>query len=126
MQRDGVHIAFHEDQRFFFGVLGEVETEDAEALFIDRRIGGVDVLGLAVVQHAAAEGHHVAAHVDDGHDDAAAEIVVIAGAIALDAALQQVRLKLFLIGIALFAQMVAQGVPAVRRIAEPEFGDGAL
>ena len=54
---------------------------------VHHRLGAVDVLGLRVIQHAAAKGDDSPAHIDDGYHDAVAEdIVEIALGAALDKA----------------------------------------
>src|SRR5699024_11588380 len=83
---DDVHVALAQDVPLGGGLFGHVEGEQRAGLFVDHRFGAVDVLGLGVVQHAAAKSDDVAPHVDDGHHDPVAEDIV---QVALGAALDQ-------------------------------------
>ena len=78
MQGDDVHVALGHDHRLVRGRrhAGAVEAIESGALVKQRRLGRVEILGLARAHHAPAEGDHPAAAVGDGKRHAAAEPVV--------------------------------------------------
>ena len=75
-----VEVALHEDRPLLADdrVAGPGEAVEDAALRVDRGLGGVQVLGLAAVERARAEGHHLARLVQDREDRAVAEAVVVA------------------------------------------------
>ncbi|PAV68955.1 hypothetical protein WR25_00105 [Diploscapter pachys] len=83
-QRDDVHIALDHQHavRLARGGGGAVEVVERAALVEERRVGRVEVFGLAVADHAAAEGDHATAGVADRDHQPAAEAVV--GILPLD------------------------------------------
>ena len=123
MQGYDIHISLDEQQLVFVGILGKIQGENAVALFIYRSVGGVDILGLRVIHDSAAEGYHVAPKVDYREHHAVAEIIVIIRLAVLIRAPDEVSEHHFLIGEALGAKVLRQGVPAVGRIAEAEVPD---
>ena len=104
-------------------VLGKVECKHGVSLGIDERVRSVDILGLGVIQHPAAETDHIAAQVDDRGDETVAEIIIVMGAAVPLALFDQIGLIKLLWGKALFPHVDKQGIPAVRRIAEAEVDD---
>ena len=83
---------------FHDGLFGEIYAVELVALVVDVRFGRVDVLHLDALggagQHAAAEGHYLAAERMDGKDDTSPETVaqaVVVGLVA-EAGLDQVFL----------------------------------
>ncbi len=78
VERDHVHLALDHDQalRGAAGGAGEVEVEQGAALVEQRRVGGVEIFGLAGAEDAAAESDHPAALVLDRIGQPAAEAVV--------------------------------------------------
>ena len=63
------------------GVFGEVEPIESDALVEDRRLGGVEVLGLVVANGAAAEPDDPAISVADRKHEPVTEAVVVAAAV---------------------------------------------
>src|SRR5690606_23211088 len=82
-QCDHIHVAFHHQNVVQLTVLaaGLVQAIQLPALLEHRRFGGVQVLGLVVAQHPAAETDDPPAAVADGEDDAVAEAVVALAAV---------------------------------------------
>ena len=60
MHGDDIHVALAEDVPMGGAPLCDLEREHRVRLVVDQRFGAVDVLGLGVVQHTAAEGDDVA------------------------------------------------------------------
>ena len=60
MHGDHIHVALAEDVPMGSAPLCDLEREHRVRLVVDQRLGAVDVLGLGVVQHTAAEGDDVA------------------------------------------------------------------
>ena len=92
-------------------------------LFIDQRIGGVEVFGLAVVEDTAAEADDPAAQVDNRIDHPVAKLVIIAAPPPSDRHIGQ--LQLFRAK-ALSPQMLEKGVPRIGRISEAEPADNSI
>ncbi|TSE23007.1 hypothetical protein Taqua_01934 [Tepidimonas aquatica] len=85
-QRHHVHVAFHHQRAAGLadGLAGLEEAVQFLALVKQRRFRGVEVFGLAAVEHAPAKADHLALDVADGEHDAVAEAVVAAcAAVAL-------------------------------------------
>ena len=77
-QRHHVHVALG-DQHVALVAQSLARLEQAvqlAALAEHRRLGRVEVFRLALVQHAAAKGDHLALEIADGEHDAFAETVV--------------------------------------------------
>ena len=74
-----VEIALHQHDPPLLpdGVLGPGEAVEGTALRVDRGLGRVQVLGLAAVEAPRAEGHDLAALVQDGKDGPPPEAVVV-------------------------------------------------
>ena len=117
---DDIHVAFAKDEPLGGGFLGHIERKQRAGFFVDLRFGAVDVFGLGIVQHAAAESDDVAAHVDDGHHDAVAEDIV---EVAFLAALDEAGMFQFFFGKAAAAQVVQQAGEIFRRIAQAKTAD---
>ncbi len=85
-ERDDVHVALDDDDRARVAdrVAREKEPVELAALREQRRLRRIEVLGLAVAEHAAAEADHLAAAVVDREHDPVAEPVVALAAIAGD------------------------------------------
>ena len=74
-----VEVALHQDDAALapHRVLGPAQAVERPALLVDGRLGRVQVLGLAAVERARAEGHDLPALVEDREDRAVAEAVVV-------------------------------------------------
>jgi len=83
-QCDDVHVTLDDDHAI--GIADRrARLEQAvqlAALREHRRLGRIEVLGLAAVEHAPAEADDAPAHVVDGEHDAIAEAVVALVAVA--------------------------------------------
>ena len=77
MHGNHIHITLAQNQRVLFAVFGKVQGKQLVGLFVHQRVAGVDILGLAVIQHAAAKGDHIAPHINNGGHDPVAEVVII-------------------------------------------------
>ena len=60
-----------------YAVFGKVQGKQLVGLFVHQRVAGVDILGLAVIQHAATKGDHIAPHVNNGGHNPVAKVVII-------------------------------------------------
>lgn len=96
------------------GLFGDVERKKCVGLVVDHRFGAVDVLGLGIIQHAAAERNDRAAHINDRHHDAVAEDRVQVA--ALTAAYQAGMLELIVLKAAALV-VVDKAEALIRRIA---------
>ena len=69
-QAEYVEVALHQDDRFLFpdGRLRLVQVVELLSLVEDRRLGRVEILGLARHQQPAAESGHPAAQIVDGEE----------------------------------------------------------
>ena len=116
-QGDHVHVALHhqEPRPLAPGLLGLVEAIELPPLVEDRGLGRVQVLGLAVPQHAPAEADDPAATVADGEDDALAQAIVALAILVCD----EPRLKKPLPSGGIASQVREQEVPAGGGIAQP-------
>ena len=83
MQRHDVQVALAEDDVGPLGLFGQIQAVEHPALGVDRRLRRVHILGLGLVQHPAAEGHHVAPGVDHRQHQPVAELVVEAAVFVL-------------------------------------------
>ena len=124
VHRDHIHISLAQDQPALLGGFGEVEREQLVCLFEHRRVGGVEILGLGIVQYPPAERDHIAAHIDDGDDDAFAENIE-QPSVFLAALRQKSGLQLF-VAKSLLAQRVNQKVKSAGRPSQPEVANGAV
>jgi len=100
-------------------LLRQVQAVQELRLLVDRRLGGVQVLGrflIVIVQAAGAKAHRRPRDIADRPHKAATEAVVDA-AVALR---PQARNLDLLVGEALGAQVVGEGVPRGRGVADPE------
>ena len=72
-QGDRVHIAFHDDQRLALAhrLAGDMQIIERATLGKRRRLGAVDIFGLAVAEQPAAKADLAAAPVGDGEHHAA-------------------------------------------------------
>ncbi len=112
-----IHIPFAEDELRALRILGEVEGKEVAALFEDGGIAAVEVFGPLVRKVPAPKGDDPSPQVDDGEDDPVPESIVAA---AFFAGAHQGGGNHFLIGEALFPQVVPQVVPAFRGVADAE------
>ncbi len=121
-----VRVALDDDRAARLGdvLLGEVDAVEDLGLPVDRRVGGVEVLGAVVVlvQLARAEADDLAADVADRPHQAAAEAVDGAAAALLGDAGQEE----FLVGEALAAEVAGEVVPALGAVADAEVFGGRL
>ena len=78
VEGDHVHIAFDDDQAPGgpAGGRGAVDIVESAALVEERRVGRIEIFGLAVAEDAAAKGDDAAARVADREHQPAAEAVV--------------------------------------------------
>ena len=78
VEGDHVHIAFDDDQApgGAAGGAGAVDVVERAALVEERRVGGIEIFGLAVAEDPAAEADHPSARVADREHQPAAETVV--------------------------------------------------
>ena len=85
-QRDDVHVAFDDDGEAFVAdrLLRQVKAVEFAPLLEQRRFRRVQILRLALVQDAAAEGDDAATAVMDRKDDAIAEAVVAPPLVVVD------------------------------------------
>ena len=129
VDRDAVHLALDEQGKLMLadGGLGLVQVEEHQALGIKRRLRRVDVLRarlLTRLQRPCRKGDHAAALVGDGKHHALAEAIVDVSqrpiSLLLGAEQPRCPQRLF---IGHSAEPVAQGVEAVRRVADPELHD---
>src|SRR5262249_23114811 len=74
-QRYRIDVTFDEDRAIFGrdGGSSFIQSVDGSRLRIEGRLGRVQILGLAIIEHPAAEGHHPALYVADGKHQAGAE-----------------------------------------------------
>ena len=125
VEGDHVHIAFDHDQPLGGAArgAGAVDVVERAALVEERRVGGVEVFGLALAEDAAAEGDDPAARVADRDHQPAAEAVVavLARLLGLDehAGLDELVLAELFEG-------ALEGVAAVGRETDAEAGDRRL
>ncbi len=122
-----VGVALHHDELAVLGdvALGEVDPVEDLGLLVERGLRGVEVLGALVVlvELAGAEADGVPRDVPDGPDQPAAEAVVDPPA-AFGEHPRQFQLG---IGVAPAAEVLEQGVPALRGVADAELvGRGAV
>ena len=103
--------------------LCDLEREHRVRLVVDQRLGAVDVLGLGVVQHTAAEGDDVAPQVEDGGHDPPPEQAVDAARLA---ALEQAAGVQLLLVVSLIPEVLVERLPVVGGIAQPEAVDGLV
>ena len=124
VEADHVHVPLHHDEVGKLHALLQIQAVQVVPLVIDGRVAGVDVFGLAVVQHPAAEAQHLAPHPQDGIDKPVpVGVVHPAGVGVLH---QQPRVQQLLFGKALGREMLHQIVPALRRVADAEAEDDIL
>jgi len=122
-ERDDVHVAFDDDDaaRIANRIACEVQAVELATLGEDRRLGRVQVLGLAAVENAAAEADHVPAAVVDREHDPVAEAVVALAVVAGDHESRRVERR-----IVVGRKRLRQVLPAGRRVADAEMrGDDA-
>ena len=123
---DHVHVPFHHHQfRFCLQArAGLVQAVQQLTLLEGLGLRGVQVLGLAVVQHAPAEAHQAAQVVADGEHHAAPEAVVHPPVLGvLD---QQARFQQLPLADAPGAGQFQQAVPALGRVPQLEGRDGLV
>src|SRR6185369_10141001 len=86
VEGDDVHIALDDNQApgAAAGGRSAVDVVERAALVEERRVGGVQILGLALAEDPAAERDHPAAGVADGEHEAAAEAVVAVALVRFD------------------------------------------
>ena len=112
VQGHHVQVALAQDDVGPLGLFGQVQSVQHPALAVCKGFGGVHILGLGLVQHPAAEAHHVAPHVDHRQDQPVAELVVYVPVLSADG---QACPDQLVLGIAPGGHGGQQGVPAVRR-----------
>ena len=117
MQRYHVQIALAEDDVGPLGFFCQIQPVEDTPFTICNGLGGIHVLGLGVVDDAAAEAHHVAAGVDDRQHQAVAELVVQAAVPAVD---HQTGGQQLLLGVAPAGHGGEQAVPPVGGCAHAE------
>ena len=119
-QGDDVHIAFdHHDLVEIAVVLARLVQAVELLAFVEHRgFRRIEVLGLVVTQHAAAEGDHPATAVADGEHDAVAEAVVAPAVLGVLDQQASVDHDFLLQGVG--AQLLEQVVPAGRGEADAE------
>ena len=86
-ERDHVHVALNH-QRITLLTQAQARLEQAVQLFAfaeHRRLGRVQIFGLAFVEHASAKTNHFALHRADGKHDAVTEAVVALAVFLADA-----------------------------------------
>ena len=112
VERHDVQVALAEDDVGALGLFGQVQPVEHPPLGVDWGLRRVHILGLRLVQHPAAEGHHVAPGVHHREHQAVAELVVQAAVFVLDhqPCFQQIRL-----GVTLFRHGSEEHVPGVQR-----------
>ena len=116
---DDVHVAFYDHRPVFVANRPPrpVQAIEQAALVKERRLRRIQVLGLVLVrQGARAESDHPSAFIADGNEQAVAEVIV--GAPALLVASQQTDLQQVLVAVVQLPHVVAQALPAFRRIAQ--------
>jgi hypothetical protein len=121
-EADHVHVAFHDQQPLDFPqrLPRLVEPVQLPALVEQRRLGRVQVLGLALVEDAAAERDRPAARVADREHHAIAEAVVESG-LPLAAALHhEAGLEQGVLAFRRSAEAFQYGIPGVRCVADRE------
>ena len=123
MHCDDIHVALAEDVALALGLFGDVERKKCVGLVVDHRFGAVDVLGLGIIQHTAAERNDRAAHINDRHHDAVAEDRIQVA--ALTAAYQAGMLELIVLKAAAL-EVVDKAEALIRRIAQPKPADGRI
>ena len=121
MEGDDVNVALAENEVGPLGLLGKVDAIEIAALAVDDGFGGVHILGLALVQHPAAEGHHISPHVNDREHEPGAEFVIEP---ALLVAHHQSRGQQIRLGVALLLHGGEQAVPAVQGGSQAEVHGG--
>ena len=84
VQGHHVQVALAQDDIGPLGLFGQVQSVQHPALAVCKGFGGVHILGLGLVQHPAAEAHHVAPHVDHRQDQPVAELVVYVPVLSAD------------------------------------------
>ena len=111
MQRYNIQIALAENDVGALGFLGQIQPVEYPAFGVYRRLRGVHILGLRLVQHPAAEGYHVPPCVDHREHEPVAEFIIQAAVLVLhhQTGVQQLRL-----GIPLFGHGGEQRVPCVQ------------
>ena len=118
-QRHHVHIAFHHQNasRVFHGLARFVQTVQVFALVKQGRVGRIEVFGLGIVQHAAAEADDLPRNIADGEHDAVAEAVVLAAFVVQHhAAVNERRARIRL-------EHLGQRRPAFGRVADAVMRD---
>ena len=122
MQRHHVQVAFAQDDVGAFRFLRQIQPVQHPPFTERHRLGGIHVLWRGIVDHAAAEAHHVAPAVDDRQHQTVAELVVNA---AVFPGCRQSRRQQLLLGVALGAHGARQRIPLVQRRAHTE-ADGDI
>ena len=117
MQRHHVQVTLAQDHVGPLGLFGQVQAVEHPAFAVRHRFGGVHVFRLRLVDHAAAEAHHVAPHVDDRQHQPVAELIVQSAVFPVD---HQPGGKQLLLGEALVRHSAEQRVPLVQRSAHAE------
>ena len=92
------------------------QTIELAPLFEHRSLGGIQVFGLAIAEHASTEADDVALHIDDREHDAITEHVVApAFVILLDQPCGSERL------VGVIREHLLQSLPRIRRVTDAEF-----
>ena len=76
VERDNVHIALAKNELLAAKAFCIIERKEIFTLFERRSIGGVEILRLTVIHNSATESNDIAQSVNNGKDDAIAEIVI--------------------------------------------------
>ena len=119
-----VHVAFDDKHEAVLAQrsAGFEQAVELAALAEHRRLGRVEVLGLAFVEHAATEADHLALHrADRKHDPIAKAVVALAlGVVVALAALRNDEPAFFEQRVVVAREHAGQSTPSVARVAEAE------
>ena len=125
MERDGVHVALHQDQIAQLAFLRQIQAEEVLALVEDQRLRRIEVfrrVGVIIVHDPAAEADDVAPDIDDGeHQPVPEPVVDIAVLLRFG---HQARVDQLLLGVALGLHGLHQRIPGVGGVADAEGGQG--
>ena len=111
MQRHHVQIALTEDDIGPLGLLSQIHAVQNTALAVCKCFRGVHILGLGLVQHTAAEAHHITPHINDRQHQPVAELIIQPPVLPVH---RQTGGDQLLLGVALVGHRRQQGIPAVR------------
>ena len=121
MEGNDVDVTLAQNEIGPLGLFRQIDAVEVPAFAVDDGFGSVHILGLGLVQHPAAEGHHVPFHINDGEHEAAAELIIEPPLLVLH---HQPRRQEVSLGIALLLHGGEQAVPAVQRGPQAEIHSG--